>query len=173
MLNVLITGASSGIGEALAREFAGRGARLGLIARRTDKLQALVNSLPGNHYCYGADVSQKDQIIAAAMQFEKDSGGVDIVIANAGISVGVLTEYYEDLDTFAEVLNTNVLAMAYTFHPFVAPMRSRGSGKLVGVASVAGIRGLPGSEAYCASKATLATPTNLPEPRERIGATKG
>ena len=153
MLNVLITGASSGIGEALAREFASRGARLGLIARRAEKLQALATSLPGNHFCYGADVSQKDQIIAAAMQFEKDCGGVDIVIANAGISVGVLTEYFEDLDTFSEVLNTNVLAMAYTFHPFIAPMRSRGLGKLVGIASVAGIRGLPGSEAYCASKA--------------------
>ena len=153
MLKVLITGASSGIGEALAREFAGRGASLGLIARRSEKLQALAASLPGQHFCYSADVSQKDQIIAAAKQFESDSGGADIVIANAGISIGVLTEYYDDLNAFSDVLATNVLAMAYTFHPFIAPMRARGHGKLVGIASVAGIRGLPGSEAYCASKA--------------------
>lgn len=170
MLNVLITGASSGIGEALAREFAGRGARLGLIARRVDKLQALASSLPGDHFCYGADVSKKDDIIAAAMQFEKDTGGADIVIANAGISVGVLTEYYEDLDVFADVLNTNVLAMAYTFHPFVAPMRARGQGKLVGIASVAGIRGLPGSEAYCASKAaTISYCESLRNELKRFG----
>jgi hypothetical protein len=75
------------------------------------------------------------------------------VIANAGISVGVLTEHYEDLDAFRQVLDTNVLAMAYTFHPFISLMRHRRRGTLVGIASVAGIRGLPGSEAYCASKA--------------------
>ena len=73
-------------------------------------------------------------------------------MANAGISVGVITEYYEDLAAFRDVFDTNVLAMAATFHPFIAPMRDRGRGTLVGIASVAGIRGLPGSEAYCASK---------------------
>jgi NAD(P)-dependent dehydrogenase (short-subunit alcohol dehydrogenase family) len=58
-------------------------------------------------------------------------------IANAGISEGVLTEYYEDLEAFRRVMDTNVLAMAHTFHPFVAPMRARRRGTLVGVASVA------------------------------------
>jgi short-subunit dehydrogenase len=152
-MNVLITGASSGIGEALAQEFAARGHTVGLVARRQSVLDALRQQLPGKHFSYTADVCEKDQIISAARQFEQDCGGVDIVIANAGISVGVLTEYYEDLDEFSKVLSTNVLAMAYTFHPFIAPMRARGKGTLVGIASVAGIRGLPGSEAYCASKA--------------------
>ncbi len=156
-MNVLITGASSGIGEALAREFAERGATLGLVARRADKLQALSKELAEKsgkkHFTYSADVTQKDQIIAACRQFESDCGGADIVIANAGISIGVLTENYEDLDAMADVFNTNVMAMAATFHPFVGPMRERKRGILVGIASVAGIRGLPGSEAYCASKA--------------------
>jgi short-subunit dehydrogenase len=152
-MNVFVTGASSGIGAALAREYAARGACLGLVARRQAMLDELANSLPGKHHCYAVDVTDRDALIAAAKQFEAVTGGADVVIANAGISIGVLTEYYEDLETFARVLQTNVVSLAYTFHPFIAPMRKRRGGKLVGIASVAGIRGLPGSEAYCASKA--------------------
>jgi short-subunit dehydrogenase len=152
-VNVFITGASSGIGAALARAYAARGARLGLMARRADALEALVAQLPGQNGVYAADVNDRDAVIAAARRFEADSGGADVVIANAGISIGVLTEHYEDLETFGQVLQTNVVSLAHTFHPFIAPMRKRRGGKLVGIASVAGIRGLPGSEAYCASKA--------------------
>jgi short-subunit dehydrogenase len=154
-MNVLITGASSGIGEALAQEFAKRGATLGLVARRKEMLELLAEKLPGQHYIYTADVTNKYSMRDVGTQFEVDCGGADIVIANAGISVGVLTEYFEDLDAFADTFNTNVLAIAYTFHPFIAAMRKRGRGQLIGIASVAGIRGLPGSEAYCASKAAV------------------
>lgn len=156
-MNVFITGASSGIGAALAREFASRGATLGLVARRQSVLEALAAQLPGRHQCYAVDVNDKDLLIAAGRGFEQATGGADLVIANAGISVGVRSEFYEDLDAFRDVLETNVLAMASTFHPFIAPMRARGRGKLVGIASVAGIRGLPGSEAYCASKSAAIT----------------
>jgi short-subunit dehydrogenase len=152
-MNVFVTGASSGIGAALAREYAARGARLGLVARRQANLDELAATLPGAHHTYAVDVTDRDALIAAARQFETATGGADVVIANAGISIGVLTEHYEDLETFGQVLQTNVTSLAYTFHPFIAPMRKRGRGKLVGIASVAGIRGLPGSEAYCASKA--------------------
>lgn len=152
-MNVFLTGASSGIGEALAREYAARGATLGLVARRDSVLAELAAALPGRHYTYACDVTDRDALIAAARAFETATGGADVVIANAGISEGVLTEYYEDLEAFRRVMDTNVLALAHTFHPFIAPMRTRGRGTLVGVASVAGIRGLPGSEAYCASKA--------------------
>jgi len=151
--NVFLTGASSGIGAALAREYAARGAILGLVARRAEALNDLVATLPGRHFVYAVDVTDKDALVAAARDFERDTGGADVVIANAGISVGVLTEHYEDLAAFKQVFDTNVLAMAHSFHPFIRPMRERGRGALVGVASVAGIRGLPGSEAYCASKA--------------------
>jgi NADP-dependent 3-hydroxy acid dehydrogenase YdfG len=156
-MNVFITGASSGIGEALAREFAARGATLGLVARRRETLEALAASLPGAHHVYGVDITDKDALIAAAKAFEQSAGGVDIVIANAGISVGVKTEHYDDLAQFEKVFTTNVLAMAYTFHPFIARMKSVRRGTLVGIASVAGIRGLPGSEAYCASKSATIT----------------
>ena len=156
-MNVFITGASSGIGEALAREFAARGARLGLVARRAEALQALIATLPGEHLAYGVDVTDSDALIAAASAFEQAAGGTDIVIANAGISVGVKTEHREDLRQFRRVFETNVLALPATFHPFIAPMKVRGRGTLVGIASVAGIRGLPGSEAYCASKSAVIT----------------
>lgn len=156
-MNVFITGASSGIGEALAREFASRGATLGLVARRREALEALAATLPGTHHVYPVDVTDKDALVAAGRAFEQAAGGVDIAIANAGISVGVKTEHYEDLAQFEKVLATNVLAMAYTFHPFIARMKSVRRGTLVGIASVAGIRGLPGSEAYCASKSAAIT----------------
>ncbi|MGE5162167.1 MAG: SDR family oxidoreductase [Betaproteobacteria bacterium] len=156
-MNVFITGASSGIGEALAREFASRGATLGLVARRREALEALAATLPGTHHVYAVDVTDKDALVAAGRAFEQAAGGVDIVIANAGISVGVKTEHYEDLAQFEKVLATNVLAMACTFHPFIARMKSVRRGTLVGIASVAGIRGLPGSEAYCASKSAAIT----------------
>jgi NADP-dependent 3-hydroxy acid dehydrogenase YdfG len=152
-LNVFITGASSGIGAALAKAFAARGATLGLAARRRDALDALLATLPGRHHSYGVDVTDKDAMVAAARDFEAATGGTDIVIANAGISVGVKTEHYEDLAQYKRVLDTNVLGMAHTFHPFIAPMKARRRGTLAGIGSVAGVRGLPGSEAYCASKA--------------------
>lgn len=152
-MNVFITGASSGIGAALANEFAKRGACLGLVARRREALDGIAAALPGKHHTYVANITDKDALIAVARAFDAAVGGTDIVIANAGISVGVKTEFYEDLEQFAQVLDTNVLGMAITFHPFIAGMKARRRGTLVGIASVAGIRGLPGSDAYCASKA--------------------
>lgn len=156
-MNVFITGASSGIGAALAAEFARRGATLGLVARRQAELDALAAALPGRHFVYAVDVNDSEALIAAAHSFDAAISGADIVVANAGISVGVKTEYREDLEQFKRVFDTNVLAMATTFHPFIAPMKARGRGTLVGIASVAGIRGLPGSEAYCASKSAVIT----------------
>jgi len=152
-VKVFITGASSGIGAALASEFATRGACLGLVARRRDALDAVEAALPGKHHTYVADVTDTKALIGAANAFEAEVGPIDIVIANAGISVGVKTEFYEDLAQFARVLDTNVLGMAITFHPFIAGMKAARRGTLVGIASVAGVRGLPGSDAYCASKA--------------------
>jgi short-subunit dehydrogenase len=91
----------------------------------------------------------------AARHFIATHGCPDIVIANAGVSIGTLTELPEDTKVFEEVMDTNVIGMVNTFCPFVAPMRQRGSGSLVGIASVAGYRGLPGAAAYSASKAAV------------------
>lgn len=155
-MRIFITGASSGIGAAIAHEFAKKGATLGLVGRNKEKLEAFARTLHNadQHVCYAIDVTNRDELIAAARDFES-RGPTDVVIANAGISIGVKTEFYEDLDVLERVYKTNVFAMASTFHPFIEPMRQRGGGHFVGIGSVAGIRGLPGTEAYCSSKAAV------------------
>lgn len=153
-MKVFITGASSGIGEALAVYYAAQGATLGLAARRAEALAALNRRLGGQHACYALDVVDAPALHAAAGDFIARFGAPDIVIANAGVSAGTLSEYEEDLDAFRRVMDTNVFGMAATFAPFIKTMQAAGGERrLVGVASVAGIRGLPGAEAYSASKA--------------------
>jgi short-subunit dehydrogenase len=150
---IFLTGASSGLGAALARHYAGQGATLGLVARRAGALQALAAELGGRHYVYPVDVTDAANLNAAAADFIARTGVPDIVIANAGISVGTLTEEVDDIAAFNRVFAVNVLGMVNSFHPFVAAMREAKHGRLVGIASVAGIRGLPGAGAYSASKA--------------------
>lgn len=152
-----ITGASSGIGQALARHYAAKGYTLGLVARRGDRLDALAQSLPTTVLTYVVDVRDRGQLKAAADDFMLQTGRVDIVIANAGVSAGTLTECREDFEVFKDIFDINVLAMVATFEPFVALMTRQGHGRLVGIASVAGVRGLPGAGAYSASKSAVAT----------------
>ncbi|MBS1140800.1 MAG: Short-chain dehydrogenase/reductase [Proteobacteria bacterium] len=157
-LKVFITGASSGIGEALAVYYAAKGATLGLVARRAGFLDGLNQRLGGCHACYALDVADAPALHAAAADFLARFGAPDIIIANAGVSAGTLTEYEEDLAVFRRVMDTNVFGMAATFAPFIPAMKAAGGKKrLVGIASVAGIRGLPGAEAYSASKAAAIT----------------
>lgn len=192
-MKVVISGASSGIGLALARCYLERGASVAAIARRGELLQALAAEFPGKVLPYALDVRDAAALRAAADDFMARAGVPDIVIANAGVSVGTLTEYAEDEAVFRDVMDVNVLGMVQTFQPFLAAMRaaagsqpsprssdgtaghsikpasgrvaghpaSGGGGNrekqftLVGIASVAGFRGLPGSEAYSASKAAV------------------
>lgn len=151
-----ITGASSGIGQALAACYHQAGWRLALVARRTDLLaQWAVGQgySPDTYRIYAADVGVVDSIVAAGHQCIHEQGLPDVVVANAGISIGMDTAHREDLDVLRDTLATNNVGLAASFHPFLGPMRERGSGTLVGIASVAAIRGLPGHAAYCASKA--------------------
>ena len=155
---VFITGASSGIGRALAERYHRAGWRLALVARRELEIKswASAHQLSASSYqIYGADVAQMDSIIAAGQACLQHQGLPDVVIANAGISVGMDTAERADLDVMARVFATNNLGLAATFHPFISAMTQRGSGRLVGIGSVAGIRGLPGHGAYCASKAAV------------------
>ena len=153
---VFITGASSGIGQALAQRYAQAGWRLALSARRGADMQAWAQTLglePPRVRVYAADVAQPDSIVEAGRACIERQGLPDVVIASAGISVGMDTAERDDLDVMAQTFAINNIGLAATFHPFIAPMRARGSGRLVGIGSVAGIRGLPGHGAYCASKA--------------------
>lgn len=160
MQTVFITGASSGLGAALAQAYAQRGARLALLGRREAALHSLRASLPNpeQHHIYVCDVNDAPALAAAAQDFMARVGVVDTVIASAGISVGTLSELSEDLPVFRKVMETNVLATVATFAPFIEPMKAIAQQRpcrLVGIASVAGIRGLPGASAYSASKAAV------------------
>ena len=172
---IFITGASSGLGAALARHYAAQGAILGLVSRRADLLAQLAAELNlditfSRHHIYALDVNDHAALAGAAADFIAH-GGIDIVIASAGISAGTLTEHREDLAVFEQIIATNLTATVATFAPFIAAMKSAGMAaelkntagasrsarplRLVGIASVAGIRGLPGAGAYSASKAAL------------------
>ncbi len=155
---VFITGASSGIGQALAHRYHQAGFRLALVARRTSEVKTWAGAQgisPDSYEIYSADVSVTDSIVAAGRDCIARQGLPDVVIANAGISVGMDTAVLSDIDVMARTFATNNIGMAATFQPFVDAMVQRGSGTLVGIGSVAGIRGLPGHGAYCASKAAV------------------
>lgn len=155
---VLITGASSGIGQALALHYLQKGFRLALVARRTDVIETwlspFINSA-SSYEIYSADVTDVDSMASMAQTCIERQGVPDVVIANAGISLGVDSSVHADLAVMARILTTNVMGVAATFGPFIAQMTASGSGSLVGISSVAGIRGLPGHGGYCASKAAV------------------
>lgn len=155
---VFITGASSGIGQALAARCHRDGARLALVARRGAELHAWASAqafeMP-RIAIYEADVRDVASITAAGRACIATQGVPDVVVACAGISVGIDTAELHDLHVMRAVYETNNLGMAATFQPFLRAMRERRSGTLVGIASVAGIRGLPGHAAYCSSKAAV------------------
>ena len=153
---VFITGASSGIGQALAARFHRAGYRLALVARRAAEVQAWAHAQGFDaQRCvvYGADVRDVNAIVGAGRACIAAQGLPDVVVAAAGISVGMDTAEFGDLEVMRAVFETNNLGTAATFHPFVAAMVARRAGALVGIASVGGIRGLPGHGAYSASKA--------------------
>ena len=155
---VFVTGASRGIGQALAWRYYGAGYRLALVARREQAVHdwAAQHGIdPARCVVYCADVRDTDAIVAAGEACLARQGVPRVVLGCAGISHGVDTARREDLHVMADILATNCLGLAATFHPFIAPMRARRRGTLVGLASVAGIRGLPGHGAYCSSKAAV------------------
>ncbi len=135
MRRIFITGASTGLGAALARHYARADTEIGLFARRGDLLEQLAASLPGRTALYAADITDTDALASAAQDFLARFGTPDLVIANAGISVGTHGDELADVDK----------------------MRAAGAGTLCGVASVAGFRGLPGAGAYSTSKSAAIT----------------
>lgn len=157
---VFITGGSSGLGQALARRYRAEGWRVALVARRLLQMQDWVRQQGWSEdeaRVYAADVADRASIASAAAACIAAQGLPNVVIANAGISVGVDLGLAGDLDVLDEIVRTNVIGLAATFQPFVQPMRERRSGALVGISSVAGVRGLPGHAAYSASKAAVTT----------------
>lgn len=153
MAGVFITGASSGIGEALARHYARSSSALGLAARRKEHLDALAASLKVDCATYALDVSDAEACVRAAGDFVRRFGAPDLVIANAGVSVGTHGDDPTDMAKLRRVLDVNVVGLAATLAAFAPSMRAARHGTLCGIASVAGFRGLPGAGAYSSSKA--------------------
>ncbi|HKB58836.1 MAG TPA: SDR family oxidoreductase [Gallionellaceae bacterium] len=152
-MHVVITGASSGIGLALARHYLEAGAVVAAFARRAELLEQLSAQYPGRVHTSALDVRDAAALQQAAQAAIARFGPPDVVIANAGVSHGTVTDDAADEDVFRDIMDINVLGMVKTFQPFLAGMREARTGTLVGIASVAGFRGLPGSGAYSASKA--------------------
>lgn len=154
---VLITGASSGIGRALAVELARRGAATGLLARREELLREVVAEIEargGRALSLPADVTDRDSVVASAERLREKFGPVDVLVANAGVG-GLTADVRRQVDRIAEVINVNLLGAANAVAAVLPEMLERGRGHLVAISSLAGYRGLPKSASYSASKAAL------------------
>ncbi len=153
--NAIITGASSGIGAALAKEYARRGWSLALLARRGDLLEQLRASLPVKAVAIECDVTDRNAVERAVWRGEEELGGTfDLAIANAGVSFYRSAAKFR-LDEAENTIKVNVLGVMYLFAAVIPRMIEKRSGRFVGIASLAGLRGLPGASAYSASKAAM------------------
>jgi len=155
--SVFITGASSGIGKYVAYEYAKQGATIGLAARRKitlEKVSAKCKELGGKPIVYEVDVSDQSITKNAIDDFITKSGGIDIVIANAGIS-GKVNLDNGDSTEINRMLSTNILGVTNTVVPTLPSMIKKQSGRVVVVSSIAGFRGLPGRSSYSASKVAV------------------
>ncbi|MDH4396041.1 MAG: SDR family oxidoreductase [Limnobacter sp.] len=153
--NAFLTGACGGLGQALARELLARGANVALVGLNAQALNDLHAIAPQRTAVYTPDVTDSNSMQTCAEDWITSFGMPDLVIANAGVAGGFDTEYAEDLAVMRRMLEINVLGVATTFQPFVAGMKKQKRGALVGIASIAGWRGMPGNGAYCASKGAL------------------
>ena len=153
----VITGASSGIGRALALELARRQYDVGLIARRSEELGVLadaVRDLGVRAEFFSADVSHREEVHNAIRNFTVLLGPVDLLVANAGIGLGT-NALEPDSTSFESEFRVNVFGAFYAIEAVIPLMRKRQSGHVVAISSLASYRGLPGAAGYCASKAAL------------------
>jgi short-subunit dehydrogenase len=154
---VFITGASSGIGRALAVELGRKGASVGLLARRAETLLEIakeVEEAGGNALALPADVRDAEAVRVAADRLREKFGRVDVLVANAGVGVTTDAKNLEAKEV-ADVIGINVLGAVNSVTAVLPEMIEQGSGQLVAISSLAAYRGLPKSGAYCASKAAL------------------
>ena len=156
---VLITGASSGIGEGCARKFASEGARLILNARSVDKLEALAQELKEKYgtdsYIMPFDVRDRKAASEALASLPAEWQAIDVLINNAGLVIGVDKEHEGDLDEWDIVIDTNIKSLLSMTRMVVPGMVERGRGHIINIGSIAGDAAYPGGSVYCATKAAV------------------
>ena len=156
---VLITGASSGIGEGCARKFASEGARLILNARSVDKLEALAQELKEKYgtscYVMPFDVRDRKAASEALASLPAEWQAIDVLINNAGLVIGVDKEHEGDLDEWDIVIDTNIKSLLSMTRMVVPGMVERGRGHIINIGSIAGDAAYPGGSVYCATKAAV------------------
>ena len=156
---ILITGASSGIGEGCARKFASQGARLILNSRSADKLTALAEELKEKYgaecYVMPFDVCNRESAAAALNALPQEWKSIDVLVNNAGLAIGVDKEYEGNLDEWDVVIDTNVKALLSMTRLVVPGMVERGRGHIINIGSIAGDAAYPGGSVYCATKAAV------------------
>lgn len=155
---IVITGASSGIGAALARQYAQDDVILALVARRKDALEEVAKTIGeagGEAYVYPADMADRQSVSETFAAIHTDLGDIHTLIANAGIGDPTPASQY-DATVVDRIVQVNLLGVSYCVEAVLPTMIARRDGHIVGVGSLAGYRGLPGSAAYCASKAGMA-----------------
>ncbi len=155
--NAVVTGACGGLGQALARELLAAGAQVALVGLNRSVLEPLAATAGARCAVYTPDVADSAAMQALAADWVARAGLPDLVIANAGVAGGFDTGEPDDLAVLRRMLEINLLGPACTFHPFLRALRAQPAARcaLVGVASIAGWRGMPGNGAYCASKGGL------------------
>ena len=156
---VLITGASSGIGEGCARKFASQGARLILNSRSTDKLTALAEELKEKYdaecYVMPFDVCNREAAAAALNALPQEWRSIDVLINNAGLAIGVDKEHEGSLAEWDVMIDTNIKALLSMTRLVVPGMVERGKGHIINIGSIAGDAAYPGGSVYCATKAAV------------------
>jgi 3-hydroxy acid dehydrogenase/malonic semialdehyde reductase len=156
---VLITGASSGIGESCAKIFAGAGAKLILAARRFDRLEKLAEQLTqefqSSIHLLQLDVCNRQQVESTLTNLPADWQEIDILINNAGLSRGLEKLHQGNIEDWEEMIDTNVKGLLYVTRTLVPGMVSRQGGHVVNIGSIAGRAAYPGGNVYCASKAAV------------------
>jgi short-subunit dehydrogenase len=155
----IVTGASSGIGWALAKVLAAQGCKVGLIARRKNRLEQLAGEIAkasGTAATATADVGDRGQVVAAIRDLAARLGPIDLLIANAGVGAPTTLEPFNVPDIEAQ-LRVNTLGVVYAIEAVLPDMLRRGQGHLAAVSSLAAYTGLPGESGYCASKAAVNT----------------
>jgi len=160
-MRALVTGASSGIGSALARRLAGRGVEVWLAARRSGPLEAEVAAIAaagGRAHALTLDVSDPDATFARLEKLDEEVGGIDLVVANAGVAgEGHALPHLASWASTREMIGTNFVGAIATLAPFIPRMVARGQGQLVGISSIAALLVNPPGAVYTATKAGLST----------------